>query len=297
MTRPLYPSTARITLAGIPFESAPYKESVRLRIFDTENSHLIVARLFGAGWSLNLGALAVKLNMLRPDDSIADLSAYVPTSINRALRILPWMASVTAWCGYAVGMRRGGTFPTRWDAGTYPRHFSRPWVSLGLPAALSSLTALWSTTNISAHSSLSREQINMPLNSKQKENAQFPNDSGPQANTGQGMPEYFNNEIANPDTLSPTAGQEHTADSFDHASAYQSPSHDILRHTIAAGLSATAAGLIAVSLRSARTPKARHPEILAALATGPLVTTLLTTGALRSALSRVALSLKNTPPC
>ena len=62
-------------LFGIPV-GAPWGSGSRiaLRGFEPENPHLLVPRAVGIGWDLNLGAVAVRLGLIRPDDSLPDLN-------------------------------------------------------------------------------------------------------------------------------------------------------------------------------------------------------------------------------
>lgn len=54
---------------GMPYElRPPTAERVASRWWDPMNPHIIVPRLFGLGWTVNFGALAVALGLVRPDD-------------------------------------------------------------------------------------------------------------------------------------------------------------------------------------------------------------------------------------
>ncbi|MDY6049099.1 MAG: DUF5808 domain-containing protein [Corynebacterium sp.] len=64
-----------------------------LRTFEPENPALLVPRTIGLGWDLNLGAVAVKLGLIRPDDSLPDLATYIPHAIRRTLTIAPWVGA------------------------------------------------------------------------------------------------------------------------------------------------------------------------------------------------------------
>lgn len=56
-----------------------------LRNFEPENPSLFVRRKVGLGWDLNIGAVAVKLGMIRPDDSLPDLAEYIPAECRKML--------------------------------------------------------------------------------------------------------------------------------------------------------------------------------------------------------------------
>lgn len=83
---------------GIPVETrGPVSADVRSRIWDPANPRIFVPRLFGAGWTLNLGAVAVRMGLIRPDDTGDDVLAAIPQRYLRAAQAVPLaIASATA---------------------------------------------------------------------------------------------------------------------------------------------------------------------------------------------------------
>lgn len=55
--------------------------------FEPENPRLFIPRKYGLGWDVNLGAVGVRLGLIRPDDSLPDLASYVPTRLKRGIRL------------------------------------------------------------------------------------------------------------------------------------------------------------------------------------------------------------------
>lgn len=55
--------------------------------FEPENPRLFIPRKYGLGWDVNLGAVGVRLGLIRPDDSLPDLANYVPTRLKRGIRL------------------------------------------------------------------------------------------------------------------------------------------------------------------------------------------------------------------
>ena len=85
-------------LLGVPFAAS------RSPLWNPGDPHLLLPRRFGLGWTLNLGAVAVKLGWLRPDDadldvlSAAPLAAWVGSSlIPAACEAVTLGACITAW--------------------------------------------------------------------------------------------------------------------------------------------------------------------------------------------------------
>ncbi|KWZ74171.1 MAG: hypothetical protein E6700_01305 [Winkia neuii] len=110
-----------------------------LRTFEPENPALFVRKPDGLGWDINAGALAVKAGLIRPDDSLGDLRAYISPRVARALSIAP-VAGAAALCLAAASLSRGRALATGWDWHGRPRRFATG-AKATLPAALASLGA------------------------------------------------------------------------------------------------------------------------------------------------------------
>lgn len=143
---PLVADTPQATLAGLPVETrALTRAAVRLRAFNTEDRRILVPRLMGAGWTVNFGAVATRLGLLRPEDSVADLAAHIPESVRIALRTLPWALTGTTAILAATGARTASRLPTNWDWRFRPTATAPAVVALGIPTALALGAAIWSS--------------------------------------------------------------------------------------------------------------------------------------------------------
>lgn len=116
---------SRLRVLGVPFElRGPVSAEVRSRTWDPDTPRLFVPRLFGAGWTVNLGALAVRLRLIRPDDATSDVLDRVPQSAVSGAQLVPLAIAATAagslaltWrrlpdrvaTGFGIGGRRTGT--------------------------------------------------------------------------------------------------------------------------------------------------------------------------------------------
>lgn len=108
-----------LRILGVPVGTGSRDE--RLRAFEPENPRLFVPRSFGIGWDLNAGAVAVKLGLIRPDDSLPDLAAHIPPRTVQALKVAPIIgAAAVAATAYAVG-RSHETLPGGWTATFRPK--------------------------------------------------------------------------------------------------------------------------------------------------------------------------------
>lgn len=82
--------SARWRVLGLPVETrGPVSAEVRSRTWDPANPRLFVPRLFGIGWSLNLGAVAVRMGLIRPDDTDDDVLTRIPQRDLRLAQTVP----------------------------------------------------------------------------------------------------------------------------------------------------------------------------------------------------------------
>lgn len=130
-------------ILGIPV-GAPWDISGRatLRCFEPENPALLVPRTIGIGWDLNLGAVAVKLQLIRPDDSLPDLEEYIPESIRKALLTAPWLGALGS-CLLAAGVSGADRAVSKWTLTGKPRNYSSGMAVAGVTAAISLASAVF----------------------------------------------------------------------------------------------------------------------------------------------------------
>ncbi|MBN9643637.1 DUF5808 domain-containing protein [Corynebacterium mendelii] len=114
----------------------------QMKFFDPSDPALFVPRRFGSGFSLNTGAVAVKLGLVRPDDSLDDTAPYLD---RRAVTILRWspvvplgIVAATAWRARADGL---SAYPINWNWKTHPTRFAPAWIAFGIPCAIATIAA------------------------------------------------------------------------------------------------------------------------------------------------------------
>jgi len=95
------------TLLGMPYElRVPTAERVAMRWWDPMNPSILVPRVFGVGWDLNFGALAVKLGLIKPDDEDVPFGS-VPDrwlAVSAVLPVLMTLALVTLVALFQSGL-------------------------------------------------------------------------------------------------------------------------------------------------------------------------------------------------
>lgn len=128
---------------GVPFETrGPTDPAVRSRIWAPDDPHIFVPRMFGLGWTVNLGAVAVRLGLIRPDDWDDESLDQVDPRLLTALRYAP-----LAWAAACVVVsirtaRAGRPVPTHWDGHGRPDSWGGPSVAL-MHAAVAIGFAAW----------------------------------------------------------------------------------------------------------------------------------------------------------
>lgn len=123
--------------------SGIFASKARRRIWDPENPRIFVPRTIGAGWDINMGALAVKLGILNPDDIDDDVLAAIPQPLVTAARLTPLVfagVSATAlWKARKTGKRlaMNTTF-----TGTITKYWG-PRSGIVAHAVIPAIAALW----------------------------------------------------------------------------------------------------------------------------------------------------------
>jgi hypothetical protein len=100
---------------GVPYDlRPPSSERFATRVWDPTDSRVLVPKALGVGWTVNLGALAVKAHLIRPDDEDAPFTA-TPEGAVRATLAAPIAVVVTL--GVLIAVRWSGlpaTVPVHW---------------------------------------------------------------------------------------------------------------------------------------------------------------------------------------
>lgn len=140
---------------GIPYNFRVDEQWWR-RIFNPADERILVPHAFGWGWGVNLGAVAVRLGDINPDDIAEDTIALLsPAHAKRAL----WLGAGVATAGLAGAIlgHKSGAFPTHWGWNGTPDSWGTWTQAVTLPAAIGAgATALSALPTLLRHSVLSR---------------------------------------------------------------------------------------------------------------------------------------------
>jgi hypothetical protein len=134
-----------MTILGIPVGvSGAYSKEGRMGQFQPTDPSLLVPRKFGAGWDLNLGALAVKMGLIGPNVSFEEVEDDIPEETLRKLEIAPIAgAAAVALTALAIGST-SRELPTAWNWKTLPKEWGSARKAV-LPHALAAVGAgAWS---------------------------------------------------------------------------------------------------------------------------------------------------------
>ena len=128
------------TVLGMPYDlRIPTAERVASRWWNPLDPHVIVPRLFGLGWTVNFGAVAVRLNWVRPDDEDVPFASVPERYLVIALALPLLIAAVLV----ALVAIYQGWLPAQvavhWGINGAPDGFSSKGSALLMPVAMSLL--------------------------------------------------------------------------------------------------------------------------------------------------------------
>lgn len=103
-------------LLGMPYElRVPNSDRIASRWWNPLDSRIFVPRVFGLGWDINFGALAVLLHLVRPDDEDEPFAAVPEPVVNAALAFPLLLTAAllvlvaVSWAGLPAQV------PSHWD--------------------------------------------------------------------------------------------------------------------------------------------------------------------------------------
>lgn len=140
---PEKPSKFAGTLLGVPYDlRPPTGEKIASRMWDPMNPRVLVPRIWGAGWDINFGALAVKLGLVRPDDEDVPFGS-VPERYLLAALIVPLLAAAAFVVMIALYQARlPEQVAVHWDLSGAPDRFDSKTAALGFPVVITLIGVL-----------------------------------------------------------------------------------------------------------------------------------------------------------
>lgn len=146
------------TVLGMPYDMrVPSASRVASRWWNPRDPHVLVPRVFGIGWDLNFGAVAVMLGLIEPDAEDEPFGAVTQGEFALALAV-PIVLAAAIGVTYAVlASRLPATLPAHWTLGGMANEFWPRATAFGYLfafAALPCIPAAWAV--VSRRSTLSR---------------------------------------------------------------------------------------------------------------------------------------------
>jgi len=136
---------------GIPYDFRVTPGRIASRWWNPADSRVLMPRIFGIGWDLNFGAIAVRLHLIEPD---AEDEPFATVSDRAFLVALLVPVSLSA---FLVGSFLGAlsvlpaTLPTHWNVVGVPDSYSSRGVAFGLLFAMSLVPTLWAVWSVATH--------------------------------------------------------------------------------------------------------------------------------------------------
>jgi hypothetical protein len=104
------------TLLGMPYDvRMPNSDRIASRWWNPLEPRVFVPRVFGIGWDINFGAVAVKVHLVRPDDEDVPF-ATVPKAVVTGTLLLPALLAAATLALMAIAWPTlPASVPSHWD--------------------------------------------------------------------------------------------------------------------------------------------------------------------------------------
>ena len=144
---PEEPGQARF--AGVPIDlSPPTAERVAHTWWNPRDERIFVPRVFGLGWALNMGAVAVKLGVIEPDAEDEPFENTPPTAFRRAL-VVPAVLSAAVLAHYALrGSELPSRLPNQADLVGRPSSWTSTPVAAATDIAVAAVPMVWAAVTV-----------------------------------------------------------------------------------------------------------------------------------------------------
>lgn len=138
--------TPQGTVLGMPYDFRGVSvDRIGSRVWNPADPRIVMPRMFGLGWTFNLGAIAVKLGLIRPDDIGDESYERIPSGVLAVALAVPGVLALaavaillSAWPSLPAEL------PVHWGVSGRPDEWApRDWVA-GAMLALAALPPLLS---------------------------------------------------------------------------------------------------------------------------------------------------------
>ena len=149
---------------GVPFDvRIPTASRIGSRWWDPANPDIFVPRVFGAGWDINFGAVAVALGLIRPDDEDEPFGAVPDQAFMRALIIPVALTAFVVGVALATSGRLPARLPAHWGIGGRPDNFWAKQSVFAFDLALSAVPTAYAVFCVAARRSRAQRAASIAL--------------------------------------------------------------------------------------------------------------------------------------
>ena len=148
-------------LLGMPYDfRGASTERVGERLWNPADPRIFMPRLFGMGWTVNFGALAVQLHLIRPDDPADESFEAAPrAAVTTALAVPALLASATVT---AIALAWGSLpaeVPVHWGVSGAPDDWASKSLAFGVILALTVLPVVLTYARMLRRGASARSRI------------------------------------------------------------------------------------------------------------------------------------------
>jgi hypothetical protein len=123
---------------GMPYDfRGASVDRMNSRLWNPSDARIFMPRLFGVGWTVNFGALAVKLHLIRPDDTGDESFERIPSAaMVVALAVPVVLALATVTVAALTWSQLPAQVPIHWGASGRPDDWGDKALALGMLVAI-----------------------------------------------------------------------------------------------------------------------------------------------------------------
>jgi hypothetical protein len=148
-------------LLGMPYDfRGASTERVGERLWNPADPRIFMPRLFGMGWTINFGALAVKLHLIRPDDTGDESFEAAPTAAVAVTVAIPALLAATTLAAIALTWGElPAEVPVHWGASGAPDDWAAKALAFGMILALTVLPVILTYARVLRRGASARSRI------------------------------------------------------------------------------------------------------------------------------------------
>lgn len=148
-------------LLGMPYDfRGASTERVGERLWNPADPRIFMPRLFGMGWTVNFGALAVKLHLIRPDDTADESFEAAPASAVGVALAVPALLAVATLAAIVIAWGAlPAKVPVHWGVSGAPDDWAPKGLAFGIVLALTVLPVVLTYARVLRRGASARSRI------------------------------------------------------------------------------------------------------------------------------------------